>query len=99
MKTHVNLLRSPRSNISDCSPYVLIIDSLAATKDNLVLVVCCLRERWSRMMLISAPVSTKKSEPEIRSLMWKRRLTCWPVTAAAITVWPLRFPDGLACLL
>ena len=44
--------------------------------------------------LTSAPVSTRKRRPWLRSMMKKRRLGTRPGTPVAASDWPGRFPDG-----
>ena len=79
VNTHVNLLRRPRSDISDRSQKVLMMVLFAATRDSLEDSECRQRERCNGRMLTSAPVSTKnpsqKCDPGCRKegLWWGQK--------------------------
>ena len=53
----------------------------------------CLSRREGGITLTWAPVSTRKRVEEQLSVMKSRRLGVRPVTSAASTYWPCRFPS------
>ncbi|CAH8665633.1 unnamed protein product, partial [Dicrocoelium dendriticum] len=95
MKGQRKVRRRPKLSVNSFSPKVAIGVPLAAR--SLVGDGETTSSELRGMTLTSAPVSTRNSMPEVKSLTRMRRLWCWPVASVAVTDRP-RFPCFLAKL-
>lgn len=91
VKTHRKVRLSPMSMVRERSPKVWIMEPFAACKGE----PGCLCRRSTAedgRTLISAPVSTRKRWPLMRSAIKNRRLRDWPTSLTATSDRPGRFP-------
>lgn len=94
-KIHFRGRRRPKSKVTNCCPYVLIEDPLAANNlYGVAVLLCCLNEIGRTE--ISAPVSTRYCVLLILSVMKRRRLV-WSLSLAVISDRPTCFPDFCSC--
>ncbi|CAN8022303.1 unnamed protein product, partial [Ixodes persulcatus] len=84
MRIYRKVLRSPKSRVRDCLPYVGMFDPFAATR--------CEPACVGGITHISAPVSTRKWRPVIRFVTKKQRLVVGPTSLAASSDGAERFP-------
>ncbi|CAH8596121.1 unnamed protein product, partial [Dicrocoelium dendriticum] len=82
--------RRPKLSVSSLSPKVTVGVPLAAR--SLVGDGETTSSGLRDITLTSAPVSTRNSVPEVKSLTRMRRLWCWPVAPVAVTDRPRSFP-------
>ncbi|CAH8499263.1 unnamed protein product, partial [Dicrocoelium dendriticum] len=90
MKGQRKVRRRPKLSVSSFSPKVAIGVPLAAR--SLVGDGETTSFGLRGITLTSAPVSTRNSVPEVKSLTRMRRLWCWPVASVAVTDRPSSFP-------
>ncbi|CAH8484739.1 unnamed protein product, partial [Dicrocoelium dendriticum] len=92
MKGQRKVHQRPKLSVSSFSPKVAI--SVPLTARSLV----CDGEMTSSglrgITLTLAPVSTRNSVPEVKSLTRMRRLRCWPVASVAVKDRPRSFPGS-----